>query len=953
MHRALFVLVAAILSTVLNTSARAQDLAYDQPFFPGASNDPAIDTPEALLGFPMGERPATHAEIEKCLKRWAEQSDRAVLETHGQTYEGRTLYHIIISSPANIARLDQIEHDIARLANPRDLSDAQATPLLSRTPATAWLAYSIHGDELSGADAALALAWHYVSCTDPAVTDLLDQTVVIIDPLMNPDGRDRYLAQLREFRGKMPALDDQARLHNGRWPWGRTNHYLFDMNRDWIFAQCVETRGRIAAAGPWQPMLFVDAHEMDTQDTYLFTPSREPLNPNYTDFLHHWLDQFAVDQSAAFDRGGWRYYTGEWADDWYPGYSNAWASFRGGIGILYEQAGVDWFGVRRAAGNVLTYCETVHHQLQSSISNVQTLYDNRDAIKQGWLASRRDCIAPDGRYAERTFAVVPGGNRSRLEAFLDVLRVQGFESYELTADFTGAGVDTLGREHDQLTLPKGTIVIPNAQPNANLLAAMLEFDPHMSEAFLAEERHDLIRRGETRMYDITGWSVPMLYGLEAYELHTALPEQTRPLASVSRPTAGVSGRDAGQGWVIDGDDDAVPALATKLMLEGVRVRLADEAFTWGDRAFARGSIVIAREDNPRNASVWIDTLDRLCRDANLAAEPIATGLGAGEVADIGGEHFHLLATPRIAVLSESPVDSSDFGSIWFTLDERYHLPATYLPSESLPYADLRRYNVLIAPNGAEDALTSASDNLQAWIESGGTLIAIGSSAFAIARDDGLSDARELNDVLDELDEYEIAVLREWAAEADVLDADALWTHGATAGEPSYPWDEVNLDRGSEEESKRRDAWQRQFMPPGTILATRTDDEHWLTIGCGSDLPVLFGSRRVLMAKDNVEAPLRYGVLEDDAAAEEPRRAGWCTIPAGKELRLRMSGLLWPEAAHRIANAAAVTREGVGEGQIILFPDPPTFRAASLGATRVFLNAAIYGPGMGASTPILP
>lgn len=950
MQRIWFLMLAMVLASV--TAAQVPD--DELPFFKGMHHDASIDTPEQILGYPAGEHPASHAEIERCLKRWSEQSPRALLETHGKTHEGRTLYHIIISSPDNIARLDAIRRDLAQLNDPRGLSDAEAAALLDRTPATAWLAYSIHGDELSGADAALCLAWHYISCTDRSVTDMLEQTVIIIDPLMNPDGRDRYLGQLREFRGAVATTDDQARLHNGRWPWGRTNHYLFDMNRDWIFGICPETRGRIRAAGAWCPMLFVDAHEMGPQDTYLFTPSREPLNPNYTPYLRHWLDVFAGDHSAAFDERGWRYYTGEWADDWYPGYSNAWASFRGSIGVLYEQAGVDWFGIRRAEGRVLTYRQSVHHQLLSSLVNVQTLFEHREAIKKGWFEGRRACVAARGPYADRIFAVAPGPNRARIDALVDALRLQDFELFELTEELVTAATDRLGRELDEVTLPPGTILIPNRQPNAHLLAAMLEFDPRMSETFLAEERHDLVRRGRTRMYDITAWSLPMLYDVETWELHTQLPEQSiRPLQEPACPSAGLLDRNAGQGWVVDGADDRVPALAMRLMLEGIRVRLADKPFEWGRRAFARGSIVIAREDNPRSSDAWIAALDRLTQEAGLSAEPISTGLGAGDVPDIGGEHFHLLTTPRIAVLSESPVDANDFGSIWYTLDERYRLPATYLPAESLGSADLRRYNVLVAPHGADAALEDAADEVQAWIEAGGTLIAIGSAAFALAQEDGLSDARTLDAVLDELDDYEIAVLREWAADADGFDAQALWSHGVAAAAPVYPWDEVDMDRGSPEELERMDDWQRQFMPPGTMLAGRIDDEHWLTAGCGPVLPVLFSASNVLMAKGGVEAPIRFGVLDDDPEADEARRVGWCTIPAGKDLLLRMSGLLWPEAAQRIANSAAVTRESVGEGQIILFPDAPTFRAASLGTTRVFMNAVVFGPGMGASAPILP
>ncbi len=945
---------ACVVALTLGASIHAQDVSYDEAFFPGATHDDAISSPGEILGFRLGERPAEHSEIERCFKAWDEQSERAMLRTHGETFEGRTLYHMVISSPRNLARIDDIQIDLAQLADPRGLSEADAEELLGRVPAVAWMAYSIHGDELSGADAGLAAAWHYLSCTDDDVTLMLDRLVIIIDPMMNPDGRDRYLGQLREMRGKVATTDDQARLHGGRWPRGRTNHYMFDLNRDWTLGVNPETRGRIRAIRDWHPLLMVDAHEMGGQDTYLFSPSREPINPNYSDNLHKWLDVFAGDQAGAFDGKGWRYYTGEWADDWYPGYSNAWAAFRGAIGILYEQAGVDWYGIKRPDGRVLSYRESVHHQLQSTLANIQTLHDNREAIRTGWLETRRESVAADGPYANRTFAVVPSENRSRLAAFVDLMELQGFKMFELTREFSASGTDRLGREHENVELPAGTILIPNRQPNARLLAAMLEFDPHMSEKFLAMERRELVRTGGTEIYDITGWSTPMMHDVEAYELLTGLPQEfVKPFEGFAAVTTGVDRRDASQAWIVGGLDDQTPALAMELMRAGLAVRFADEDFTWGESAFARGSLVIAREDHSRDDLAWLDALDRLCKARGLAAVGVDTGFGAGEVADIGGEHFDLLSEPRIAVLSEAPVSSNDFGSIWYTLDERYKLPAAYLSAASLRFTDLRRYNVLVLPSGAGSVLGAAQADLRKWVEAGGTLIAIGSSARSLGRDDGLSGARDLSAVLEELDDYEIAVLREWAADAESVDPDAVWTHGAGDGEPSYPWAGVDLDRGSEDELKRRDRWQRQFMPPGTILATRVDDEHWLTAGCGEYLPVLFRSGTVLMAKDGVEAPLRYGVIDGDASRDEAKRVGWSTIPKGKKLLLRMSGLLWPEAAHRIANGAAVTRERVAMGQVILFADSPTFRATSLGTTRVFMNAVVYGPGLGANQPIEP
>ncbi len=945
---------ACLALGLLAPQLTAQDLDYDQPFFQGEHTG-QVSTPEEILGFRLGERPAEHREIEQCFKLWEEQSDRATLLTHGETFEGRTLYHIVISSPANLSRIDDIQKSSARLADARDISEADAKKLLDEIPAVAWMAYSIHGDELSGADAALACAWHFISSTDDNVTSMLDDMIIIIDPMMNPDGRDRYLGQLREMRGNVPTTDDQARLHGGRWPQGRTNHYLFDLNRDWTLGVNPETRGRIKAINKWHPLLMVDAHEMGGQDTYLFSPSREPINPNYSDNLHKWLDVFAGDQAGAFDGKGWRYYTGEWADDWYPGYSNAWSAFRGAIGILYEQAGVDWYGIKRPEGRVLTYRESVHHQVESTLANIKTLHDNAGGIKLGWYEMRKQDVAADSPYANRTFAITPTENRSRLAAFVDLMELQGFEMFVLNRAYSAAGTDRLGRDHDEIELPAGTLLIPNRQPNARLLATMLEFDPHMSEEFLAMERRELVRTGSTEIYDITGWSTPMMHDLEAYELRASPPGEF--IAELGEGL-GALGGGVNRGdnatpwtaWIVGGMDDQAPALAMELMAEGVAVRYADEAFTWGDRSFSRGSLVITREDQTLDYSDFVNILDRLCQARNLQGIPVDTGFGQGDIADIGGEHFDLLAMPRIAVLGEAPVSAYDFGSIWYTLDERYKLPATYLSAASMRFTDLRRYNVLVLPSGANSAISGAMDDLRQWVEAGGTLIAIGSSARALARENGLSDARDLSAVLDDLDTYEIGVLREWAADTEKLDPDAVWSHGAGASEPTYPWAGVDLSRGSAEELKRRDNWQRQFMTPGTIVASRVDDEHWLTAGCNEYLPILYSSGTVFMAKDGVEAPLRYGVL-DDAPGTEAQRVGWSTIPSGKQLLLRMSGLLWPEAAHRIANGAAVTRERVGMGQVILFADSPTFRATSLGTTRVFMNAVIYGPGLGSNQPI--
>ncbi len=499
------------------------ELARDVEPFPGAAYDPAVPAPESLLGFRPGDRAAFPAEIERCLAVWTKASPRARLHEYARSHEGRALYVVIVSSPENLARIDDVKAGAGRLADPRGLSDADGDALVKSQPAVAWMAYSIHGDETSGSDAALAVLYHLIAGTGDDVARILEEVVVLVDPMQNPDGRHRYLQQVAEHRATAPNVDDQSLIHSGYWPWGRTNHYLFDLNRDWILGVNPESRGRIAAAGGWHPHLMVDAHEMGSQSTYLFSPQRDPRNPHVPPWLPAWSATFAREQARAFDRRGWVYYTGEWNEGWYPGYTDAWGGFRGAVGILYEQASFTEDGVRQANSEVVTYRQAVAQQAISSLANLTTLAENRQAVLADYLAGRRAALSASGPYAGRTFAVLPSANRSRLRAFLDLMDLQGFEVYVTRAETTaGPSVDPFGRRGERTVLPAGTYLIPNRQPEAHLIATMLEFDARMPRGYLERERKSILRDGSSTIYDLTAWNLTMKYGLEALTLESEL-----------------------------------------------------------------------------------------------------------------------------------------------------------------------------------------------------------------------------------------------------------------------------------------------------------------------------------------------------------------------------------------------------------------------------------------------
>lgn len=950
-------------------------LAYTNEFFPGTVYRPEVPTQAKVVGFANGERAASPEEIVQCLQAWtAAAADRSRLVEYARTYEGRPLHYVVVTAPKNLARLNEIQAGLAKLADPRKTTEAEARQLIESLPAVAWLAYTIHGDETEGSDAALAVLYHLLAARDAKVDKLLEDLIIIVDPLMNPDGRGRFIKMIAENRGAAINLDDQALVHSGYWPQGRGNHYLFDLNRDWILGVHPESRGRIREVGRWNPHLFVDAHGMGAQATHLFSPPREPINPNLPKARETWGERFAREQAQAFDRWKLTYYTGEWHEEWYPGYSDAYASYRGAIGILYEQARIAEDGVRRPGGRILSYRESLHHHVIGNWANLATLQANARALREYLYRQRQAAVAPSGPYAKRTFAILPSANQSRVRDLLQLLQLEGIEVYEAASGFNAPlATNQLGRVLTNHPVPAGTLLVPNRQPLAHLVAAMLEFDPRLPESALAEERRELLLKGQSRIYDTTAWNLTMYYGLEALTLATELPAGAKlcpPATNYFNSAAPPAEAKDAVAWILSGADDLVVSAAARLMEAGVEVRVAEKDFRLDDRDFPRGSMVVMALDNRRFAGDWVAVVKQQAAALGLTAVPVTTGLGAGVLPDLGGEYFHRLEPPRIALAGREGFSSGDYGAVWFTLDR--HLGVRHSHLGRLEGVDLSRYNVLILPEGRGALPSNVVASLKEWVKAGGTLIAVGSScAGLIAERAEISKVRALPDVLGRLPEYEAAIFREWLWRTGQMPAaEAIWATKTTAA-LTYPWQAAEGPHPDEKELKRRDAWQSLFMPQGAFVAARTDTNHWLTAGCGEWLPVLVGQQSVLMAAEGVEAPIRYGVLTPTAALpatnapaaekkeaavkekKETPRIGWCALPPGAELQLRISGLLWPEATHRLANGAWVTRERYGRGQVILFATSPTFRGTARGMTRVFLNAVVCGPGCGAAAVVRP
>ncbi|MDF1800525.1 MAG: M14 family zinc carboxypeptidase [Planctomycetota bacterium] len=939
----------------------ADDFAYDTEFFPGATYDANVLDPAHLLGQPVGSRLARHHEIVALFEAWAEASDRMSLSEYGRTYEGRPLLRVVISSPANLARMAELEQAARRLADPRDLDEDAADELLEGMPAVAWIGYSVHGDELSGADSSLALAYHFVASRDEDVAAMLEDLVIVMDPAMNPDGRMRILSQIEQSFGYVQNLD-YASMHRGRWPGGRGNHYLFDMNRDWMTGIAPETRGRWAAARQLPPQLFIDAHEMDGLDTFLFYPQARPHSPEYSEHVQHWQDRLANEAGAAFDAHRWGYYTREWADAWYPAYSDFWGSLQGAIGMLYEQASSDGQALLRESGEVVTYRESVHGQVVAAMANLTTLVDNRAAVLAGYLAERRKNVSAEQPEADRMFVARPDGT-GRLARFVETLVSQGVEVERTYGETTVTGVvDTFGRTHDELVLPSGSALVRVRQPQAPMVRAYLGFDPRMSVAGLEEERRQLEAGKGSKMYDVTAWDLGRAFDLDCYWADAAAAKTSLvspgsdPWVHAARELTGLRGMAGGSkflgslfpvgdersylgptAFVVDGTSDRASLFAVEALRRGIVLHLATEAFSANGKRFPPGSLLLRLHENEGpdfDVLEFLGDLGEAVQRSGVETHALTTLRSPDEGPDLGGGAFELLAAPRVAIVSGDGVAQSEFGHLWRFIDEELRLKASLLEASSLGRYDLRRFNVLVLPSGAGRAALRSSSALAEWVEAGGTLIAVGSSAGSLAGSD-LSDVVLRRDALEELEDYAWLVERERAARTATVDLEALYDgvkdlgvgEGSEQGESpegpaSFLDDAPDLERG--------DAWMRRFSPSGVILRAERDPEHWLNGGARADeLPVFFEGSRVFLAPAGVAVPVRLGERGD----------------------LRLGGLLWPEAEERIADSAWATVEGRGAGQVILFASSPVFRGYWHGTARLLANALILGPGAGADQPM--
>jgi hypothetical protein len=710
-------LVAALALLLLAPAAGAQDVPLpdrlaDEMRLDGVTGyDASIPRPEDVLGYRIGTRHSEPAQVVRYFEAVAEASPRVELRGHGRTYEKRRLIHALVAGEEQMGRLAEIRRRTGRLVRrPGSVSESERAAM----PATALMGYSIHGDEASGSEAAMLLLYHLAAGRGPGVQEILDDVVTIIDPMFNPDGRQRFTSWVNQNRGAAHTTDPQDREHRQPWPGGRTNHYWFDLNRDWLPAQHPASQGRLEVFHRWHPQLLTDFHEMGSDATYFFQPGvPSRTNPNTPEENQQLTGELAEYHAEALDEIGSLYYTRETFDDFYYGKGSTYPDVNGAVGVLFEQASSRALESETNRGE-LHYAFTVRNQLATSLSSLRGLSE----MRTDFLRYQHEYYAGAGDFADEAevegYVIGREGQRTRAQALAQVLRRHHVRVHRL-----GESVEADG----QRFAAGEAYVVPTRQPQARLVKAFMERTTTFPDSLF---------------YDVSTWTLPLAFGTDYAEIESGASELLGKEITPGAYDGGrLAGGRSGYAYLLRWDRYFAPRALHRFQEAGAKPRLLTkpvEVRAGGRvRDFARGTVVIPVNDRnrqPGDASPSTDTLYAIARRAarqdHVELFALESGLTRGGP-DLGSRNAPVLNAPSVALLVGEGTSAYNAGEVWHLLTERFRTPITLLETRDVDEANLERYDTLVMAGGGygSDYGPVPPEKVQAWVrEEGGHLIAL-------------------------------------------------------------------------------------------------------------------------------------------------------------------------------------------------------------------------------------
>jgi hypothetical protein len=682
--------------------------------------DPSIPVPSSIIHHEVGEWHITHDRLVNYMQALAKAAPgRIRLEQMGYTYERRPQVLLIITSPANQKRLDEIRKQHLDLTDP-----AVAAPDIDKMPVVCWIGHSIHGNEPSGANAALLTAYYLAAAQGSSVDNLLANTVILFDPSFNPDGLQRFSTWANQHKSKNLVTDPNSREYNEVWPGGRFNHYWFDLNRDWLPAIHVESQNRLKWFHAWRPNVFTDHHEQGTNATFFFQPgvaSRvNPLTPAMNQDL---TKQLATYHARVLDSIGSFYFTKENYDDFYYGKGSTFPDINGGVGILFEQASSRGHAQETPNG-LLTFPATIRNQFVTALSTLRGTVALRKDLLQYQRDFYRQASARAAVFPVKGYVIGDKNDPIRLKEFAQLLQRHQINIYSLPASLA-----------DKQFATTSSIMVPLDQPQHTLIRTIFE---------------KTLEYKDSLFYDITAWTLPLAYGLEYKELTTVPTEGASLLPSLftnktfldEQNTAEYALNKNDYALLVEWDDLYAPAALNQLLKAEVLVKVATQPIKIktngpaGVRIFNYGTLLIPIRQEKINADKLGELVNALIARYHINVFPVSTGYSS-EGVDLGSAKFMSLQKPAVALIAGPGVNATDAGEVWHLLDQRMDFQLTQLEPAILKRADLSRYTTIVMTGGSYADVDK--DKLKNWVQAGGTLI-LTEEAISWAAQQGISAA---------------------------------------------------------------------------------------------------------------------------------------------------------------------------------------------------------------------
>lgn len=928
----------------------AAEFSFAQPerkfdFYSRGNYRANVPRPSEILRFDVGDLHTTYAQMESVVNAIAKASpDRVRVFDIGETNEHRMQHIVAISSPENILALDRIKADNARLTDPRVTSQAAANAIAEKNPAIAWLAYTIHGNESASFETMMQVVYQLAASEEPATLDILKNCVTLIITGENPDGHERFVS----WYNSVGVGDPNPFALEHREPWsvyGRLSHYRFDLNRDALVTSQKESQNLQRAFLEWNPQVSADHHGQPSQ--FFFPPDALPINPNLPEpQFSRWNEVYGRANAAAFDRNKWDYYVRDIFDAFYPGYWDMYPSLNGAIGMTYETDGGGTKGLRytRDDGTIATLRSAIAKHFVASMTTLETTAKHRAERLRDYYSFRADAMKNFASSKMKRIVILPGSDRVKAAELVEALTRARIEVKIAGDPFSSTTAHSYMEKNspaERRTFPAGSYVIDLNQPQRILAKSLLEPDTPQDKAFVDDNlgrfnRNQMKGKRQPKedfgFYDITAWSLPLAFGLDAY--WTEDGGDTRGLlADVRSLVMAKAGEFPGRAevsYIIPYETDTTSAMIIRLLQDDVRVNVATKTLNAGGKNWPTGTFVVRVSRNDESVH---QKVEQLAKEMGVNVVPVNSGFADEGDTSVGGESVVSLHAPKIVVAADDGIDQTSFGSIWWTLD-RFGITFTPMSIRSIRNGGLKDYNVLIIPDGSAGQImgqfgTSGVSALKDWVDDGGTVVTVrGASVFATLKDVGLSSSRLVGSGDDEKTDA--------TAAADAKPAAPANTATPAAAKPAP---EPKVNPSSEQMANDLDDRLAGFVPP--IVSPSAD---------ANKVPVpLPGS--IMRATVDRTAYINYGVHQNELPvllaggyffkySKEGTNA--LVFASNSKAPLTISGFVWPGNTERLlAGTSYLIDEPHGGGHAILFAEEPFFRGVFRSTTRQFFNAIAF------------